>query len=111
MNRLTFNKLRKAYRKKHYNRRQNFFLPAEALLEEKESLYMATYAIITISIVIVLLLIWAAFTTVEETAVTYGEITPRDKIKATVFCLTAAAYFFKVSMLGTGQDCNFSSSY
>ncbi len=60
--------------------KQTKFLPESLLLEERINLNLALVGIVAICGIIIALIIWASLTRIEETAVTQGEIAPRNKI-------------------------------
>ncbi|WP_423063769.1 biotin/lipoyl-binding protein [Candidiatus Paracoxiella cheracis] len=47
-----------------------------ALLEESPQLPLIFWGVIVISTIILLLILWASFATIQETAITYGEVVP-----------------------------------
>jgi adhesin transport system membrane fusion protein len=51
------------------------------LLEESSHLRLVMQGIIVIGVIIAALIVWAAFSTVKEVAVTYGEVIPKGKIQ------------------------------
>lgn len=67
-------------KKDEMSTRQIRFLPDLLLLEERINLNLVLVGILTICCVIVALVIWGSLTHIEETAITQGEITPRDKV-------------------------------
>ena len=52
------------------------------LLEESTHLKLMMKAIITIVVLIAALMVWSALATIEETAITFGEIMPKGKVQA-----------------------------
>lgn len=62
--------------------RQTRFLAQSVILEEAGSSGLIRIAMITISVVICLFLIWAAVTTVDEIAATSGEVVPSGQVQS-----------------------------
>lgn len=52
-----------------------------ALLEESSHLRLVMQGVIVAGLIIVILVIWAAFSTVKETAVSFGEVIPEGKVQ------------------------------
>jgi len=59
--------------------RQNLYLPHAAILEEGYGTQLVTTSIVIMTVIVLLLLIWAAVTDIDEITHTTGEIIPRDK--------------------------------
>ena len=67
--------------KKSKEAEQVKYLPQSAILEEKQSLKLMLSAVLSISLLILALFLWAALTHVDETTVAVGEIVPENKIQ------------------------------
>lgn len=63
------------------NYQQLHQISTATLLEESTHLRFVMQGIIAVAILVVALIIWAAFSSVEETAVTYGEVIPEGQIQ------------------------------
>jgi len=68
-------------RKKSDQYRQLKQISTATFLEESGHLKLILKAVVTLGVLLVLLIIWAAFTTIKETAVTYGEIVPKGRVQ------------------------------
>lgn len=68
-------------KKKTENYRQLKRISKATLLEESGHLKLVLKVIFILVLLIIGFVIWAAFTTVKETAITYGEIIPQGKVR------------------------------
>jgi len=68
-------------KKKPTNYKQLQQVSTAALLEESNHLRLILKGVILIAVLVVLFLIWASFTTIKETAVTYGELVPEGQVQ------------------------------
>lgn len=68
--------------KQGYLKRQIWYLPKPEILERTRSLQPIVASISVILVLIFLLLVWSSFASIEETAVTFGEITPINNISS-----------------------------
>lgn len=62
-------------------RRQNAFLDDESILEKSSSPKLAISLGLLISVLIMMILIWASFTEISEVAKTQGEVVPKNRIR------------------------------
>ena len=60
---------------------QLWYLPKYMLMEEMHTRYFLVWMIILICSLLVMLLIWASFASIDEKAVTFGELIPTGRIK------------------------------
>src|SRR3990167_6824838 len=60
--------------------RQVRYLPSNVVLEESSTLPLVLWTIAVVSGIVLLLVVWAALTTVKETAVTFGEVIPTGQV-------------------------------
>lgn len=63
--------------KKYYQSRH---APAVARLEDNEGAQLTTAIVATVSVLIILFIVWISITPVEEIAVTFGEVIPKSKV-------------------------------
>lgn len=56
------------------------YLPDSLLLEERINMNLALVSILTIACLVLILLIWASLTHIEEAAITQGEVAPKEKV-------------------------------
>ncbi len=63
------------------NYQQLHQISSATLLEESNHLRLVMQGIIVVAIVIVALIVWAAFSKIQETAVTFGEVIPKGQIQ------------------------------
>lgn len=63
------------------NYQQLHQISTATLLEESSHLRIVMQGIIVTAVLILALIVWAAFSTIQETAVTYGEIIPKGQIQ------------------------------
>lgn len=59
---------------------QSRYAPALTRIEENEGSRLATATVAVIGLLIFVFILWASFTPVEEIAVTFGEVIPKEKV-------------------------------
>ncbi len=62
-------------------KKQLKYLSSASVLEETSNRTLVVWSIGIISAIILLLIVWATFSTVKETAVTYGQIVPQGEVQ------------------------------
>ena len=67
--------------KKSKDYRQLQQISTATLLEESGHLKLILKAVATLGVLLVAFIIWAAFTTIQETATTYGEVVPKGRVQ------------------------------
>lgn len=68
-------------KEKAHRQRQVRYLPSNVVLEEATTMPLVLWTIAVVCGIVFLLVIWATFTKVKETAITFGEVVPSGQVQ------------------------------